>query len=156
MNKHNLLFELGLPEQFGVVLLLLALILLLAPYLAGQDLGVIKVPPFTPSSKRILRVFGPLAMLAALFLHVPFFGKQKKQATQTSQEGSCLLAGVVFDGGSNKRLSGVWIDLYRDQSSIGQRPAILKRSVATTGPDGRFSFDCSWVDKSQFPILLGV
>lgn len=43
MEKHGLITEFGLPDQFWIALLLLGLTLLLAPYLSGHDLGIIKV-----------------------------------------------------------------------------------------------------------------
>jgi hypothetical protein len=73
---------------------------------------------------------------------------------QTAEVSECLLSGVVFDSDSNKPLSAIYIDLY--QSDPHQRPITFKRAVATTGPDGKFSFDCKWITKSQFPIRLGV
>lgn len=72
------------------------------------------------------------------------------------EEIACSISGLVFDSDSNRPLSGVWVDLYRDLSSIQQRPKRLKAGVATTGPDGRFSINCSWVKESQYPLLLAV
>jgi hypothetical protein len=62
----------GLPEQFGVVLLTLGLVLTISPYLANSDFGVFKVPDFPPDTRGILKVLGPLFLLlmAALFLPV--------------------------------------------------------------------------------------
>ena len=73
---------LGLPETFGGALLLLALVLLLSPYLADTDLGFIKIPEFEPIVKRRLRIFGPIAMVAAVLLHVPLVPR-KKQAKRS-------------------------------------------------------------------------
>ena len=142
---------LGLPEQFGVALLLLALVLLLSPYLADTDLGVIKIPEFNPIVKRRLRILGPIAMVAAVLLHVPLVPKE-----ETSKAVACSISGIVFDSDSNKPLSAVWVDLYRDLTSIHQRPARLIATIATTGPDGKFSFNCGDIKESEYPLKLAV
>jgi hypothetical protein len=77
LSYLTVLSYLNVPEQFGVTLLLLALVLLLSPYLAGTDFGVIKIPEFKPTAKRALRVIGPVAMLAALLLHFPLVPKEE-------------------------------------------------------------------------------
>jgi hypothetical protein len=58
-------FELtGVPEQFGVLVLTVCLILVLTPYLAGQDLGLIKIPKIrSKTSKDRLRIIGPIAFV---------------------------------------------------------------------------------------------
>ena len=68
----------------------------------------------------------------------------------------CSISGLLFDSDKNKPLSGASIDLYRDLRSIQQRPKKLKAGVATTGPDGKFSINCSWVEESQYPLLIAV
>src|SRR5262249_33133053 len=83
MSKHSLLAEAGLPDSLGIVILSLSLILLLAPYLAGTDLGVIKIPAFSESARRYLRFFGPVAMIAAVLLHLPFISEPKDQPVVT-------------------------------------------------------------------------
>jgi len=73
--------------------------------------------------------------------------------TLTTENG-CSISGIVFDSDSNKPLSGVWVDLYRDFSN--RRPQPLKRGVATTGPNGEFSINCSSIEESQFPLVLAL
>ena len=48
------------------------------------------------------------------------------------------------------------MELYRDLTSIQRRPALLNATAATTGPDGKFSFDCGGIKESQYPLMLGV
>jgi len=69
---------------------------------------------------------------------------------------SCTLSGLVFDRDTNRQLSGVYVDLYSDLSEIQQRPKRLKAGVATTGPTGKFTINCDWVEDSQFPLLLAI
>src|SRR6058998_3569485 len=123
---QSLLSAVGLPEEFGVVLLSLALILLLAPYLAGTDLGIIRIPSFSSGAKRTLRIVGPIAMLAAILLHVPLVHKEEAGTVATV---ACSISGLVFDSDSNKPLSGIWVDVYRDLASVQQRPARLSAGV---------------------------
>lgn len=66
----------------------------------------------------------------------------------------CTISGLVFDSDSNRPLSAVWVDVYRDMTQ--GRPERLRAGLATTGPDGRFSFDCGWVAGVHFPLLLAI
>lgn len=68
----SILTFLGLPGQFGVTLLLFTFILFLAPYLAGLDFGVLRIPDFSEGARRKLKWIGPLTLLVAIFLHIPF------------------------------------------------------------------------------------
>jgi len=77
-------------------------------------------------------------------------------ATPVNETAPCSISGLVFDSDSNQPLSGISVEVFRDLSAIQQRPERLKTNIAATGPDGMFSFNCSWVDKSQFPLLLAV
>jgi hypothetical protein len=67
--KDNILQLLGLPSEFGILLLILSLILTLAPYLAGNDFGLMKIPNFDDSIKRKLKYIGPLSLLLVFSLH---------------------------------------------------------------------------------------
>ena len=71
MAEHESLIErLNLPDNFGHVLLLLALSLMLAPYLRGLDVGPIKFPNLEPKARSVLLVAGPLLMAGAILLHM--------------------------------------------------------------------------------------
>ncbi len=165
MDGHGLLAELGLPDQFGFLLLAISLILLLAPYLSGSDLGVLKIPQVTDAARRTLRALGPIAIAAAILLHVPFFPKNgpRPSADPVPGPGSgpaasastspCRISGTVFDSDNDQPLSAISIGVHRETSF---RPEPMRRGVATTGLDGRFGFDCSWIDSSAFPILLSL
>ncbi len=64
MKKISLFELLGWQDDFGVLLLSVCFILLLAPYLAGKDFGIIKIPEFSLQTKRALRWLGPLLFIA--------------------------------------------------------------------------------------------
>lgn len=61
----------GLPETFAVLLLTFSFILLLAPYFSGADFGLFKIPPFTDSARKKLKIIGPIVFLALVMLFVP-------------------------------------------------------------------------------------
>lgn len=69
--RRSILKSLRLPEAFGVVLLTLALILTLSPYLAGADLGIFKVPELSGSLQATMRWLGPALLAAVVFLFLP-------------------------------------------------------------------------------------
>ena len=51
-------------------------------------------------------------MVAAVLLHVLLVPKE-----ETSKAVACSISGFFFDSDSNKPLSAVWVDLYRDLQS---------------------------------------
>ena len=69
----SILDLLGLPGAFGGTLLVLSLILALAPYFAGLDFGVIKIPDFSPEWRRRLKWLGPFALVLMILIHIPFY-----------------------------------------------------------------------------------
>jgi hypothetical protein len=62
---------LGLPDQFGVTLLSVALVFTLAPYFSNTDLGFIRIPPFSEDAQRRLRFTGPIFLAVAVVMHLP-------------------------------------------------------------------------------------
>jgi hypothetical protein len=65
----------------------------------------------------------------------------------------CAMSGLVFDRESNRPLSAVNIGLAWNVP--GARPETLVRTVATSGPDGRFSFECpGGIAGERFPLHL--
>ena len=67
----NALQLLGLPDPFGLTLLILAVVLAISPWAAGHDFGVLKVPKFKLSTRKRLRLAGPVLLLGEILLHVP-------------------------------------------------------------------------------------
>lgn len=59
-----------LPSEFGLVVLTLALILAIAPYAAGHDFGIFKIPAFNSRALSFLKIGGPLALGAGVLLHI--------------------------------------------------------------------------------------
>ncbi|HUP59089.1 MAG TPA: YCF48-related protein [Thermoanaerobaculia bacterium] len=72
-DTQSILQRLNLPSEFGVVLLAFCFILAVAPYFAGSDFGVFKIPAFEIRMRRRLRVLGPAILVIAILLHLPLF-----------------------------------------------------------------------------------
>ena len=70
-ERASIIRLLGLPESFTVVLLIFSFILVLAPYFAGGDFGLFKIPQFTDNSRKKLRIIGPIVLLVLISLFVP-------------------------------------------------------------------------------------
>src|SRR6266545_8366533 len=86
-----------LPEAFGVVLLTVALILFLSPYLSGADFGIFKIPGFPDGTARALRILGPAVFLLSLFLFLPVW-----RASNAAVEPQALRA---VPGGTRLKLT---------------------------------------------------
>jgi hypothetical protein len=84
MKPESLLQRLALPPEFGVALLLFGFTLAIAPYFSGADFGAVKIPELSIKSRRYLRAIGPLALAAAILLHVPFAQKAPASMTLTT------------------------------------------------------------------------
>lgn len=75
-EKGKSLFTvMGLPPEFGKYVLLLALIMLLSPYVGGADFGIFKVPSFPAAMNSTLHVLGPIGMAIAIFLFLPLWSR---------------------------------------------------------------------------------
>jgi hypothetical protein len=71
VQSVSILKTLDLPPQFGVLVLSFAFILLVAPYFAGLDFGVFKVPEFSQGLRRRLVLLGPICFALAVIVHIP-------------------------------------------------------------------------------------
>lgn len=96
----SILELLGLPGAFGGTLLVLSLILALAPYFAGLDFGVIKIPDFSPEWRRRLKWLGPFALMGMILIHIPFFTPPAKPAPAPQIAGKGLIPSEAKTGDS--------------------------------------------------------
>jgi hypothetical protein len=89
--KKSILITLGIPEEFGVLILTLSLILLISPYLSNVDFGVFKIPEFSQKAKSKLKVIGPILFLISVLLFIPIIPEpppdcnEERQITVTVQ-----------------------------------------------------------------------
>jgi len=84
-NKKSTLQKIGIPKEFGVVLLTLALILAISPYLGGTDLGIFNVPAFSPNVTWILYFLGPILFIVAGLLFTPFWRQNSTTSTSLAR-----------------------------------------------------------------------
>ncbi|MBV9925416.1 MAG: hypothetical protein JOZ96_10405 [Acidobacteria bacterium] len=70
-ERASVIKLLGLPDAFTGMLLIFSFILLLAPYLSGADFGPFKIPQFTDSARKKLKIIGPIVFLTLIVLFVP-------------------------------------------------------------------------------------
>src|SRR5262245_20397149 len=72
MDKLSLFKLTGIPDPFGVVLLVFSFILFLAPYFSGADFGLFKIPA-SLAEKKWLKVIGPVVFVACVLSFIPLF-----------------------------------------------------------------------------------
>ncbi len=106
-KRTSTLAKLGLPAPFGEIVLTVALVLFLAPYLSDTDLGIFKVPAFPAATQHVLRYTGPLFLLGAILLYLPLW-----RATTASlrSAGTDRPLNVIFTNASRNYLNVDWID----------------------------------------------
>ncbi len=80
---ESLISRTGLPDSFGLTILLISLILALGPWLGGADFGLFKVPAFSDNARLKLRVIGPLLLVIAVVVHLPLL---EARSVDTSAE----------------------------------------------------------------------
>ena len=142
--KENLIKTFGLPEPFGLTLLIIGLILALAPWLSGHDFGIFKIPQFSLRIRKALRILGPIFLIVAIVVHIPIVGPSRQ---------GCSLSGRVFNSLDNQPLSGVIIGFYQYTEDV-RKSKQVKFNVATTGLDGIFRADCQDIPDSEFPLRV--
>src|SRR4051812_48710654 len=72
MGNFSSAFQLiGIPSEFNLMVLTVAFVLTLAPYLAGVNLGVLTVPWLRAGPARFMKIAGPTILLGISFCFVP-------------------------------------------------------------------------------------
>ncbi len=66
----------------------------------------------------------------------------------------CHVAGRVYDRDTNQPLAGIEVHYIRITRDPNEWIHGVRSRLATTGPDGRFSADCSSVEAENFPLHL--
>src|SRR6266481_3288778 len=107
--KHSLLTMAGMPGAFGITLLLVGLVALLAPYLGGPGLIEITIPKFEPKIARWLKWCGPAVFLLAVLLHVPLWPLVcPKSCVSVSGNSSATPAHMYVRNLSNRPIQVSW------------------------------------------------
>ena len=66
----------------------------------------------------------------------------------------CHVEGAVYDRGTNGPLPDIEVHYFRLTQDPSEWSHDVRSRLATTGPDGRFSGDCSSVEAENFPLRL--
>jgi len=83
---ESIFSKLGLPEGFGVVILVFSFILMLSPYFSGLDFGVFKVPIFSNKVAKKLKIIAPALFLIVIFLFVPILKPKTSKSTRSTSK----------------------------------------------------------------------
>lgn len=118
MCTRESLFQLAqLPAGFGQTILVLALILMLTPYFAGADFGVVKIPILNHVTKLRLRWLGPLVMLAVLGAFPAVWPLKCPKSCSVVSAVSQVPAVLDFENLSGKTVRFTW-RTYEGQDSL--------------------------------------
>ncbi len=73
MVRKSIFERIGLPKEFGVILLTFGLILCVSPYMSGMQFGIFSVPQFEQKAREKLKVFGPPVFGVIILLFFPIW-----------------------------------------------------------------------------------
>jgi beta-xylosidase-like protein len=130
IDKTSLFRASGLPDSFGVVLLVFSFILVLSPYFSGADFGVFKIPLFTPIAKRWLKIIGPVAFGICILSFLPILPTGgMNPSTDDSQSSMPKIVGSAFfaDDFGGGKLGPKWKVIEEDKKkwSLQSNPRSL-------------------------------
>lgn len=119
MDRSSLFKMSGLPEPFGVVLLVFSLILLLAPYFSGANFGLFEIPIVNESAKKLLKTVGPILFVSCILFFVPVF-PDNKQAASGNLSSTPLRPTPLIELSTPTNVSGA--NTNANASKIGNLP----------------------------------
>jgi hypothetical protein len=90
-NRRSTLNLLGVPDQFGVLLLTFALVLTVAPYLGEVHMGIFKVPKFSTEQTMRLQYLGPFILVIFLLLFLRVWSPVVPLSSSVDDKQQCLL-----------------------------------------------------------------
>lgn len=119
-----------IPDSLTTALVLIALAVVAAPYLAGQDIGPLKVPKFAKESGRKLRIVGPVLMiilLVVLFIPLRFVLRQECNQIKngSAEDGDIAWIAARWTNGVNGKM-----EIATDQAHLGAKSF----KISTSGP----------------------
>lgn len=74
--------SLGIPDPVSATFVALFIILTLSSWAAGQDFGIFKIPNFNNTTKKRLKIIGPLLLTFSLLAFIPFWSSTSKISSQ--------------------------------------------------------------------------
>jgi hypothetical protein len=66
----------------------------------------------------------------------------------------CAMDGRILDRNSNQPIAGVNVQYFRFTADANPYAHEVKSSLATSGPDGRFHFDCQSIEPENYPLRI--
>ncbi|MEY2483538.1 MAG: hypothetical protein QOK24_2066 [Verrucomicrobiota bacterium] len=98
-----------IPDSLTTALVLMALAIVATPYLAGQDVGPLKVPKVSETSARNLRIAGPIlliTLLVILFVPLRFVLRQECNLIKngSAEEGDVAWNAAMWTEGADGHL----------------------------------------------------
>lgn len=133
---------LGWPETVQATLLLLTIAFVVAPIVSGLKFGGIEIPRFDPRRRRLLRIAGPVAFLAAVLLVIPVRALRpplvelRILSADVLENGDIDVAVANF-GTSFALLTAIELEVQRE-SAVISRP-VLQSSATYRIPIGDLS-----------------
>jgi hypothetical protein len=104
IDRRSTFSLIGLPTKFGEVLLVLALLFLVSPYIPGSDWGVVKIPILSPGPLHIAKILGPIVFVLCVCLFVPIWKNRTGAGTPDSDDSEPT--GELIDSFEGKPLTG--------------------------------------------------
>ena len=124
-EKESILSFLALPSEFGLILLIVALTLLLAPYFSGADFGRFKIPNFPPKTRRSLRVIGPLFLIVTVILYLPIISLAQSGSFQNFESNN----GTPGSDSIDNYCRSIWFtrcEFTSETAHTGKRSILVK------------------------------
>lgn len=148
-DKISIIKLTGLPDIFVGLLLILSLIFVLAPYFPGKDFGPIKIPMFTPSAQKRLKIIGPIIFLGLVTLFLPLINPHSSGTSSVKPDSDKVIILVAnFDGpdpqqyrvtehiieqlkAATKKYSDIEIQPLADTITVQQGGSEIARDIGT-------------------------
>jgi hypothetical protein len=144
----SLLQSFGLPNEIGIILFLIALGAILAPFLGGLEMGSVVIPPVPERRRTTFTLTGVVGLIFALILFYPAI----KTASPKDIAGEWLLIDTVDETGDSQYLGTLHrfaLVLEVDGSKISGKAEKTSYQPTTSGENPR---NVSGAEKSQLRI----
>lgn len=112
-----------IPDSLSTAIVLIFVAIAIAPYLAGQDIGPLKVPKISDKYVRELRIAGPIiviVVLVVLFAPLNFVLQQECNPLRngSAEDGDAGWTAAWWDGAAPGRMEVATDDAYNGKESF--------------------------------------
>lgn len=144
VTKKSTIETLGIPQEFGSMLLAVSLILLLMPYFFGRDFGVVKIPDCNARLRSRLKILGPIFLILCVTLFVRIWSPSLSQSDYLkapelldSTNANRRLAAVQFLGSAaSNSVRYHWLMLEQLPAAIRQWAGHVENDTSVPEPLG--------------------